>query len=77
MNRKIAWVASAGFISGSAMRLKVRNSELPSIRAASTISSGKVAIMYCRMKKTTVGDAIAGRISGTYVLTRCSRYMKV
>ena len=64
---KIAFVASAGMSVGSTTRLNVRNSDAPSMRAASTISLEKFASKYCLKKNTPPGAAIAGMMSGTYV----------
>ncbi|MNW61764.1 hypothetical protein D3C74_398510 [compost metagenome] len=72
---KIACVATAGIISGRMIRLKVLNSPEPSTRDASTISSDSVASRYWRMKNTTAGAAIAGRMSGRKLLVQCSLYM--
>jgi hypothetical protein len=63
-NEKIAWVAKAGFMIGRMIRLNVANSRDPSIRAESTISNGRAAIKYWRMKNTIAGLAIAGTIKG-------------
>lgn len=60
---KMAWVAIAGFIIGSTIRLKIINSLAPSILADCTISIESVGCKYCLMKNTMEGDAIAGKIS--------------
>ena len=60
---KIACVAIAGFMIGSAILLKIKNSPAPSIRALCTISMERAGFMYCLMKNTMEGEAIAGRIS--------------
>ena len=44
--------------------MNVINSPLPSILAASTISSGNEDFIYCNMKNTTAGAATAGTIRG-------------
>ncbi|MNC52802.1 hypothetical protein D3C75_1021710 [compost metagenome] len=72
---KMACVATAGIISGRMIRLKVLNSPEPSTRAASTISIDSVASRYWRMKNTTAGAAIAGRISGRKLFVQCILYM--
>ena len=66
--QKMAWVAMAGFMMGSAMRLKVLNSPEPSIRAESSSSRGKEDSMNCRMKNTVAGAAMEGRISARKLL---------
>ena len=48
-NEKIICTAIAGFMIGSTIWLKVRNSPEPSIRAASTISIGSTLSRYCFM----------------------------
>ena len=48
-NVKIACTAMAGFIRGSTMTLKIRNSPAPSIRAASTSDRDRTESMYCFM----------------------------
>ena len=58
----------AGLRIGRMTALKVWNSPLPSMRAASIISRGRLESMYCFMKKNTVGAAMLGRISGHRVL---------
>ena len=63
-NWKMACTASAGFIIGKTMVLKVWNSPEPSIRAASTTSRGSAPSRYCRRKNTTTGVVMAGMISG-------------
>ena len=60
---KIAWVASAGFMMGRAILLKIYNSFAPSILAAWIISGDKDGNIYCLMKNTMDGAAILGRIS--------------
>ena len=67
INWKIACVATAGFIIGRIILLKVFHSFEPSILAASIISRESVLSIYCFIKKTTVGAAMVGMISGTYV----------
>ena len=67
MKAKIACTAIAGFIIGIAIEMKVLNSPQPSIREASTISSGNDDFMYDLMKYTTPGAAIEGIIRGQYV----------
>ena len=74
---KIACVAIAGIIRGIAIVLNVRNSPLPSIRAASTISSGRPPSINCLMKNTTEGEAAAGRINGQKVLIRPILYISL
>lgn len=61
MIEKIATTASAGRHSGSMIRVKMRQSPAPSIRAASMSSSGIVS-MYWRSRKTPVGVAAGGMI---------------
>ena len=65
----------AGFMIGMEILLKVLNSLEPSMRAESKSSSGKVASMNCRMKKTQLGAAIQGRISARKLLVMWILYM--
>ena len=62
MNVKIAVAASAGPHSGSTTFQKILNSQAPSIRAASSSSSG-IDIMYCRSRKIPNALTAPGRIS--------------
>ena len=48
---KIASVIQAGLTRGITMRQKMVNSPAPSMRAASSISSG-IVVMNCRIRKT-------------------------
>ena len=63
-NVNMPCTANAGLSIGVTMVLNVLNSPQPSIRAASTISSGSDEAMYWIMKKYTAGAATAGTISG-------------
>ena len=72
---KIACVAIAGFMIGNTMLLNVRNSPAPSMRAEATMSRFSDGSIYCRMKNTVIGAAIAGKISAKRLFVNPIRYM--
>ena len=74
-NANIACVAIAGFIMGSTIWLKIRNSPAPSIRPDWSISIGRDGIMYCLMKNTVAGAWIEGSISARKLLVIPIWYM--
>ena len=68
-NVRIASVASAGPVSGSTMRVKIRTSLAPSIRAASMSESGMSAMNW-RIRNTPSGVTKKGRIRPQCVFAR-------